>query len=146
MVNAVRLVDTFTIGEVAKDVGLTPRAIRYYERIGLMHAPSRNRHNYRLYGQEALSELRFIAHCRALGLSAAEIRTLRTGATEGTKGRARAAAVREQLRLTEARIRELFSLRRELRRQLGLRHADDSGRPVTTTDLAIGIKTCASRR
>lgn len=125
MADAVLQLDALTIGEAARRVGLTPRAVRYYERIGLVQAPPRGGHNnYRLYDQEAVRELRFIARCRAIGLSVAEIRALSSGSIERTRGGGKAAMVRAQLRLTEARIRELLALRRELRRLLAVRAAD----------------------
>lgn len=111
--------DTVTISEAARCAGLTTRAIRYYERIGLVEAAPRSRHNYRLYDKRALSELRFVARCRAGGMCLAEIRAMRTGLRRQTKDSRKADLLRQQLKLTEARIRELLLVRRELQRQLG---------------------------
>lgn len=113
-----------TIGEAAQRVGLTPRAVRYYERIGLVDAASRSSRNYRIYDDKALSELRSIARCRAIGMSVAEIRTLRSGSHLRTQDNRKADLLRQQLKLTEARIRGLLSVRRELRRQIGPSPAD----------------------
>ena len=40
------------IGELAKKVGITTQAIRYYERIGLFENPARNPSGYRIYEDE----------------------------------------------------------------------------------------------
>jgi DNA-binding transcriptional MerR regulator len=64
------------IQEVAADTGLTPRAIRYYEELGLL-APARSEGAYRLYDGEDLDRLRFIRGLRDdAGFSLAEIRRL----------------------------------------------------------------------
>lgn len=61
------------IQEIAAEVGLTTRSIRYYEEIGLL-APARSGGAYRLYDQEDLERLRFIKGLRDdAGFSLAEI-------------------------------------------------------------------------
>lgn len=65
-----------TIGQLARRSGVTPRAIRYYERLGLIQSPLRSESNYRLFDADAVERLRFISKCRALGFSIAEITDL----------------------------------------------------------------------
>jgi len=61
------------IQEVAAEVGLTPRSVRYYEEIGLL-APARSEGDYRLYDADDLERLRFIKALRDdAGFSLAEI-------------------------------------------------------------------------
>jgi DNA-binding transcriptional MerR regulator len=61
------------IQEVAAEVGLTTRSVRYYEEIGLL-APARSEGAYRLYDAEDLERLRFIKALRDdAGFSLAEI-------------------------------------------------------------------------
>lgn len=65
------------IQEVADETGLTPRAIRYYEEVGLLAPAARSEGAYRLYDAEDLSRLRFIKGLREdAGFSLAEIRQL----------------------------------------------------------------------
>jgi len=64
------------IGELARNTGCQVETIRYYEREGLLPAPTRSRGNYRRYGEEHLERLRFIRHCRSLAMSLEEIRLL----------------------------------------------------------------------
>jgi MerR family transcriptional regulator, repressor of the yfmOP operon len=61
------------IQEVAAEVGLTTRSIRYYEEMGLL-APARSDGAYRLYEAEDVERLRFIKGLRDdAGFSLAEI-------------------------------------------------------------------------
>lgn len=61
------------IQEVAAEVGLTTRSIRYYEEVGLL-APARSGGDYRLYDTDDLERLRFIKALRDdAGFSLAEI-------------------------------------------------------------------------
>jgi len=62
------------IQEVAAETGLTPRAIRYYEELGLLAPAARSDGAYRLYDGEDLDRLRFIRVLRDdAGFSLAEI-------------------------------------------------------------------------
>jgi len=62
------------IHEVAAETGLTPRAIRYYEDLGLLAPAARSEGAYRLYDAEDLERLRFIRGLRDdAGFSLAEI-------------------------------------------------------------------------
>jgi len=65
-----------TIGRLARASGASARAIRYYERLGLISPPPRTESNYRLFDEAAVERLRFIAKCRALGFSITEISEL----------------------------------------------------------------------
>ena len=63
------------ISEVARQVGLRPSAIRYYERIGLL--PSAQRESgQRRYDTTALYRLAIIQRARQLGFTLDEIRQL----------------------------------------------------------------------
>jgi MerR family transcriptional regulator, repressor of the yfmOP operon len=62
------------IQEVAADTGLTTRAIRYYEEIGLLEPAARSEGAYRLYDASDLERLRFIRSLRDdAGFSLAQI-------------------------------------------------------------------------
>jgi DNA-binding transcriptional MerR regulator len=64
------------IQEVAADVGLTARSIRYYEELGLLK-PGRSEGAYRLYDADDVERLRFIKGLRDdAGFSLAEINQL----------------------------------------------------------------------
>ncbi len=65
------------IREVAAETGLTARAIRYYEELGLLSPAARSDGAYRLYDASDLDRLRFIRGLRDdAGFSLAEIALL----------------------------------------------------------------------
>src|SRR3989442_6318659 len=65
------------IQEVAAEVGLTARSIRYYEEVGLLAPAGRSEGAYRLYDADDLARLRFIKGLRDdAGFSLAEIKQL----------------------------------------------------------------------
>ena len=64
------------IGELAKSSGCSVQTIRYYEKEGLISAPSRSEGNFRLYDNDTLETLLFIKHCRSLDLTLKEIKQL----------------------------------------------------------------------
>lgn len=78
------------IQEVATETGLTPRAIRYYEELGLLAPAARSEGAYRLYDAEDLDRLRFIRGLRDdAGFSLAEIRQLLEDEAARARNRAR---------------------------------------------------------
>ncbi|WP_420477114.1 Cd(II)/Pb(II)-responsive transcriptional regulator [Noviherbaspirillum sp. ST9] len=64
------------IGELAKQSGCEVETIRFYEREGLIPTPPRTEGNYRRYSEQDAERLLFIRHCRSLGMSLDDIRTL----------------------------------------------------------------------
>lgn len=66
----------FTIGELSTRTGVNIETVRYYERIGLMPEPPRTEGGHRVYDDEQVKRLTFIARSRQLGFSLKEIRTL----------------------------------------------------------------------
>ena len=52
------------IQEVAAELGLTPRRIRYYEELGLLRPAARSEGDYRLYDADDLERLSFIKGLR----------------------------------------------------------------------------------
>jgi DNA-binding transcriptional MerR regulator len=65
---------TYTISELAREFGLTTRAIRFYEDHGLI-APTREGRN-RVYGNRDRVRLKLTLRGKRLGLSLSEIREL----------------------------------------------------------------------
>ncbi len=85
------------IQEVASELGLTTRAIRYYEEIGLLKPAARTEGAYRLFGPDDVERLRFIKGLRDdAGFSLTEIAAL----LEDEVARARN---RERFRATDDR-------------------------------------------
>jgi MerR family Zn(II)-responsive transcriptional regulator of zntA len=65
-----------TIGKLAKAGDISPDALRYYEREGLLAPATKTDSGYRLYGEDAVRRVRFIQHAQACGFTLAEIREL----------------------------------------------------------------------
>ena len=62
------------IQEVAGEIGITARAVRYYEELGLLKPAGRSEGDYRLYDPDDVERLRFIKGLRDdAGFSLAEI-------------------------------------------------------------------------
>jgi DNA-binding transcriptional MerR regulator len=64
------------IGEVAQLLGVTPKTIRHYQKIGLLGEPERTEAGYRLYGAHDLLRLHRIRHLQTLGLSLKQIKAI----------------------------------------------------------------------
>lgn len=109
-----------TIGEVARRSGFTIKALRFYERRGLLPPSSRRPSGYRLYGEADLHRLEFIRQAKALGLTLDAIRPLVVAARAPGSADARGRLVRlldERLAQTASQIATLSRLRKELRRR-----------------------------
>ena len=64
------------IGIVAKKIGLSVDAIRFYERNGLLPRPSRTEGGFRRYGDTDIETLAFVRRVQGLGFKLSEIRGL----------------------------------------------------------------------
>jgi MerR family copper efflux transcriptional regulator len=98
------------IKEFATRAGLTPDAIRFYERKGLLH-PARGKSNrYRRYGDEDLEIVQQIKIGQALGFTLAEIKR---GAEAWRQG---SLTVDVQIGMVEAKVGEVSAKLKQLHR------------------------------
>jgi DNA-binding transcriptional MerR regulator len=67
------MADLQRIGVIARELGINPKTIRYYEEIGLIPEPARTPQGYRLYTREAVERIAFILRARALDFSLEDI-------------------------------------------------------------------------
>lgn len=72
-----------TIGEVAREAGIRPSAIRYYEDAGILPKPDRVS-GQRRYERDVLTRLAVVRMAQEAGFMIEEIHTLLTGFPEGT--------------------------------------------------------------
>ena len=63
-------------GILAKRVGVNKQTIRYYERLGLIRAETRNESGYRFYSEQMVERIQFIKSAKTLGFSLDEIQEL----------------------------------------------------------------------
>jgi len=62
------------IGEIAKELGISPKTVRWYEAQGLLDEPARAESGYRTYSAEDITRLKFIRKAFAFGFSSKEIK------------------------------------------------------------------------
>jgi MerR family copper efflux transcriptional regulator len=107
------------IGQLARQAGVTAKAIRFYEAKGLLPRPTRGANGYRLYGPNALETLTFIRQATGLGLTLAEIREI-IAIRQG--GRPPCAHVhrllQDKARELDHKLADLIDMRRQIRRSL----------------------------
>lgn len=100
-----------TKSELARQAGVKPSTVRYYERIGVLPEPSRTAAGYRVYTAEDVERLRFVQRAQALGFTLAEITDLlglAVSEADCDAVRARAEAHRADV---EAKLRDLERVR-----------------------------------
>ena len=108
-----------TIGQLAGHAKVTPRAIRHYERLGLIKAPIRTDANYRLFDSDSVSRISFIAKCRSLGFSLPETADFLRIMEDPDHTCAQVVEItRQHLQLVDTKIGDLAEMRRTLARNL----------------------------
>lgn len=95
------------IGGIARKIGLTPDAIRFYERSALLPRPARSAGGFRQYTENDVETLEFIRQAQGLGFTLKE--------------------VGELLELRRTRLRPCAPVRQKLERKL-----DQVGRKLTS--------------
>lgn len=65
-----------TIGQVAKQTGVSVETIRYYEKEGLITEPERSPSGYRQYPAETLKRVLFIQRAKEVGFTLKEVNDL----------------------------------------------------------------------
>ena len=111
------------IGELAERTGLSTKALRYYESIGVLPEPARTPSGYRDYSAEAQDVILFVRSAQAVGLSLGEIREILAYRDRGETPcahvvdliRRRATAIDDQVAALERTRRELRRLERRAR-------------------------------
>ena len=107
------------ISEAAQASGCHLETIRYYERIGLMPAPTRTGSGYRSYSEQDVERLRFITRGRDLGFSLDEIRSLMRLDQDGDLACEDVTRLAQQHLIdVQERIRDLQRVARELERTI----------------------------
>ena len=95
-----------TIGEVARQSGLSPHTLRYYEKVGLLPAPAR-RSGRRSYHPAVLRRLAFLKRARQAGFGIERLRQLVATLDGDRPTPASRETGAQQLEELDASIREL---------------------------------------
>lgn len=101
--------------EVAKHLGIDLETIRFYEKQALISKPKRLDNGYRSYSKENLVELKFIQHCRSLGISIDEVRTLKELPSLSEDCSQAKIIIEKNLNLIEKKIENLKNLKAQLK-------------------------------
>lgn len=123
------------IGAIAKRLGTTTHAIRFYERNRLLSAPPRGRNGYREYSDEDVSHLRLLIGLRQLDLplpQAADLATLcAAGKCNEVSDELKVVLADKRVELVR-RIDELRYLDGRLAHLAGQLEAGEAPRPLIT--------------
>ncbi len=92
--------NTYQIGDIAQQLGLSTRTVRYYEELGFIR-PQRSSGGFRLYTERDADTIRMVIRFRDLGMALEEIKALISPSPEG---------ISQQ---TVQRLREALAFRRE---------------------------------
>lgn len=106
------------VGDLARIVGKTVRAIHLYEQMDLLKPAARSKGRYRLYGPEALVRIRWIGKLQDLGFSLTDIKTIvkdveAEGVAASAMGKVRE-VYKQKLDATRAQIERLRTLEGEI--------------------------------
>ncbi|WP_307874697.1 MerR family transcriptional regulator [Frankia nepalensis] len=122
------------IGDVARQVGLSLRTVRFYEEAGLLTPVGRTQGGFRLYDEDALDRLLLIKRMKPLGFTLEEMRSL--------------LGVRDELRLPDLAPDRRHELQERLRTWAVLAEgklADLRARAGIAADFVAGLHDDAAR-
>ena len=110
------------IGELAERCGVSRDTIRFYERVGLLRRPSRTASRHRIYGDQAVAQLRLVRSLQGLGLTLEDIgHLLRLDPARGLEGGKRILRIlRARADAIDGKISRLQALRSRLDETIGL--------------------------
>jgi DNA-binding transcriptional MerR regulator len=114
------------IGEIAKDLGISPKTIRWYEAQGLLAEPGRTEAGYRSFSTESIERLKFIRKAFAIGFSSKEIKEILELKAHGAAPcdlvidliGGKISAVQQQIKDLQQLERDLLGLRKQWKSKL----------------------------
>jgi len=127
------------VGELAASLGVTPKTLRHYEKLGVLPAAERGDNGYRRYPLDAAQRVRLAVTLRALGFALPAVRDL-LAAKEGPAMRARLASELDQkMQETALQIAVLQGRRDEMEaRLLALFDAPANASAAAVCDAFLG--------
>ncbi len=106
------------VGELAKAVGKTVRAMHLYEELGLLEPASRSDGGFRLYGLDAIDRIHWIVKLQAIGFTLPEIQGFVADFRDAGSGRQATDRVRsvfsDKLAQTRAQMTQLQVIENDL--------------------------------
>ena len=108
----------YRVGDLAKKLGKTARALRFYEQLGLLLPQARTPAGYRLYSEDALIQVQWIEQLQGMGFSLGDIKKFLEGLDQAHSRPSKMNQIRsfyeERLRETRDQIQKLIALEQEL--------------------------------
>src|SRR5688572_15390645 len=124
------------VGELAKVVGKTVRAMHLYEELGLLEPAARSEGGFRLYAQDAVERINWIVKLQAIGFTLAEIQGFIADFQHARTGRDATTRVREvfaeKLQATRDQLTQLRSVENDLLEAIEYLDSCDTCTPVYT--------------
>lgn len=117
-VNILRI-SMYTISKLAKMLGLSEKAIRLYEKGGLLTKVSRSDSNYRHFNEQHLKELKRILSLKSLGLTLNEIKEIVTSLEDNAEEAFNDFYV-NQLKKTELELKLLEKRKKEIAKKISI--------------------------
>lgn len=103
------------ISQLAKTISVSTDTVRYYEKQGLLQAPTRQENGYRNYTAAHVETIRFVRGAQSLGFSLAEIRVILPQFAGGQLGRTDIEhQLQSKMAQIDAHIAQLQTLKQEL--------------------------------
>ncbi len=104
-----------TIGQIAKETGLTAKAVRLYEQQGIIDKPKRTQAGYRIYQADDVALLNFVRQAKLLGLQLDEIKRIVDLHRRGSKPcQTVLSLLSKRIDEIDIKVADLKSLRRKL--------------------------------
>ena len=105
----------YRIGQLAAELGINPKTIRYYEELELLTPATRNAAGYRQYTSSERDTLRFVLKAKASGLTLGEIGDILALRRDGQEPCPHVRVMLDRkLAAVEAQLRALSAFRDEL--------------------------------
>lgn len=133
------------IGKLAREVGVTPDTVRYYEKEGLLAPARKSDAGYRLYDEDAARRLRFIRQAQQCGFTLLEIRELLTlkNSDAACCKDVKSVAIAKKLQL-EHKIRALQAMSDALSGLIAI--CDDETRPLDECPILAALENSMARQ
>jgi DNA-binding transcriptional MerR regulator len=120
------------VGELARNTGMTVRALHHYDEIGLLTPSLRTESGHRLYDRRDIERLQQIHSLRLMGITLDETKRLLDGASAST---------RQVIDLHLARLHEQIAMQKRLAGRLrALAHHLDTAKPASIDELCRTIE------
>lgn len=101
---------SLTIGQLAKQAGMTIETIRFYQRKSLLIEPIKPSHGFRQYPSESITQIRFIKRAQRYGFSLKEISELLSVHTHPCEEIRKIAELKQLMPMTRVQPEQLKSL------------------------------------